>query len=115
MGGTVLSHPTKYMKIYEMIKQGWKTPAALKLGFTVNHAYIMGYVTRGPGIPCLPPTPMAAYDGGFGPVLPFEQWPNYAEAKAAVPAIKELIAKSDFVGVSNYARWVTVSSVRSLV
>lgn len=108
MGGTVLSHPKKYAQIYDMIKAAWKTPAALKLGFTVNHAYVMGYVNRGPGIPCLPPTPMAPYDGGFGPVLPFEQWPNYAEAKAAVPDIKALIAKSDFMGVSNYARWVVV-------
>lgn len=102
----MLSHPKKYAQIYDMIKAAWKTPAALKLGFTVNHAYVMGYVNRGPGIPCLPPTPMAPYDGGFGPVLPFEQWPNYAEAKAAVPDIKALIAKSDFMGVSNYARWV---------
>jgi hypothetical protein len=107
MGGTVLSHPEKYNQIYQTIRRNWRTPATLKVGFTVNHAYVMGYINRGPGIPCLPPTPMAPYDGGFGEVLPFEQWPNYAEAKAAVPAIKSLIAASDFMGVSNYARWVT--------
>jgi hypothetical protein len=64
----------------------------------------MGYINRGPGIPCLPPTPMAAYDGGFGKVLPFAQWPNHAEAVRNLPNIKKLIAASDFMGVSNYAR-----------
>jgi hypothetical protein len=60
---------------------------------------------------------MAPYDGGFGEVLPFEQWPNYDEAKANVPAIKALIAASDFMGVSNYARasnpTVTPSDIES--
>jgi len=108
MGGTIMSHPKQYLEVYRMIRKYWRSPAQLQMGFTVNHAYIMGYVNRGPGIPCLPPTPMAPYDGGFGPVLPFEQWPNYAEAKGNVPAIKELIAQSDFMGVSNYARCVFV-------
>jgi hypothetical protein len=117
MGGTVMSHPAKYLQIYDTIRKNWRTPAALKLGFTVNHAYVMGYINRGPGIPCLPPTPMAPYDGGFGPVLPFEQWPNYEEAKKNTPAIKSLIAASDFMGVSNYARapnpTVTPSDIES--
>lgn len=77
-----------------------------QVGFTLNHAYIMGYVTRGAGIPVLPNTKMAPYDGGFGAVLPFEQWPNYAEAKANVPFIRQLLEASDFMGVSNYARCV---------
>jgi hypothetical protein len=47
---------------------------------------------------------MAPYDGGFGPVLPFEQWPNHAEAKSNLPYIKQMIDASDFIGVSNYAR-----------
>lgn len=104
MGGTVLSYPKEYLLAYQMIRKYWKSPAKLRMGFTVNHAYVMGYVTRGPGVPVLPPTKMAPYDGGFGPVLPFRQWPNYQEAKANVPHIKELIAQSDFMGVSNYAR-----------
>jgi hypothetical protein len=70
----------------------------------VNHAYIMGHIVRGPAEPVLPPSPMAAYDGGWGPVLPFEQWPNYEEAKRNTPAIKKLLEASDFFGVSNYAR-----------
>lgn len=70
----------------------------------------MGYVTRGPGSPpVLPSTPMAAYDGGWGPVLPFEQWPNYQEAKKNLPAIRSFLQASDFLGVSNYARWVLKS------
>lgn len=32
MGGTVLAHPGQYLKIYNMIKQGWKNPAKLKVG-----------------------------------------------------------------------------------
>ena len=31
MGGTVLSHPAQYLKIYNMIKQGWTNPAKLKV------------------------------------------------------------------------------------
>lgn len=105
MGGTVLSWPAQYLKMYQMIKTGWKSPAQLYVGATFNHAYIMGYITRGPGTPpVLPPSPMAAYDGGWGPVLPFEQWPNYAEAKKNLPAIRKLLEASDFLGVSNYAR-----------
>lgn len=105
MGGTVLSNPAQYKKMYGMIKQGWNNPATIKVGSTFNHAYIMGYITRGPGSPpVLPPTPMAPYDGGWGPLLPFEQWPNYEEAKKNLPAIKALLEASDFLGVSNYAR-----------
>lgn len=67
----------------------------------------MGYINRGPGTPpVLPSTPMAAYDGGWGPLLPFEKWPNYAEAKKNLPDIRALLQASDFFGVSNYARWV---------
>eukprot|EP00878_Enallax_costatus_P023723 GHUV01025260.1.p1 GENE.GHUV01025260.1~~GHUV01025260.1.p1 ORF type:complete len:363 (+),score=80.93 GHUV01025260.1:1282-2370(+) len=107
MGGTVLSHPAQYLKIYNMIKQGWSNPAKLKLGATFNHAYIMGYINRGPGSPpVLPSTPMAAYDGGWGPLLPLELWPNYDEAKKNLPDIRAFLQASDFFGVSNYARWV---------
>ncbi|KAF6262006.1 hypothetical protein COO60DRAFT_1625174 [Scenedesmus sp. NREL 46B-D3] len=105
MGGTVLSNPAQYLKVYNMIRTGWKSAAKLLVGSTFNHAYIMGHITRGPGSPPpLPPTPMAALDGGWGPVLPFEQWPNYQEAKRNLPAIRQLLAASDFLGVSNYAR-----------
>lgn len=76
-----------------------------QVGATFNHAYIMGYVNRAAGYPpVLPSTPMAAYDGGWGAVLPFEKWPNYQQAKANVPAIRTLLQASDFLGVSNYAR-----------
>jgi hypothetical protein len=105
MGGTVMSYPASYLKVYNMIRNGWRSPAKLRVGATFNHAYIMGHITRGPGAPpVLPPSPMAAYDGGWGPVLPFEQWPNYKQAKANLPDIKALLEASDFLGVSNYAR-----------
>ncbi len=75
MGGTVMSYPASYLKVYNMIRNGWRSPAKLRVGATFNHAYIMGHITRGPGAPpVLPPSPMAAYEGGGGPVLPFEQW-----------------------------------------
>lgn len=105
MGGTVLSNPAQYLKVFKMIQNGWKSAAKLKVGATFNHAYIMGYITRGPGTPApLPPTPMAPLDGGWGPVLRFEQWPNYEEAKKNLPAIRQLLEAADFLGVSNYAR-----------
>ena len=103
-----MSYPKEYLEVYRLLKKYWKSPAALKVGFTVNHAYVMGYINREGGIPVLPQTPMAPLDGGFGKVMPFEQWPNYAEAKANIPAIKALLAASDFMGVSNYARCVAV-------
>jgi hypothetical protein len=107
MGGTVLSNPVQYLKVFNMIRSGWKSAAKLRVGATFNHAYIMGYINRGPGTPPpLPPTPMAPLDGGWGPVLPFEQWPNYEEAKKNLPAIRQLLEAADFLGVSNYARWV---------
>jgi hypothetical protein len=31
MGGTVMSHPGQYLKIYDMIRSGWKTPATLQV------------------------------------------------------------------------------------
>lgn len=52
--------------------------------------------------------PMGKYEGGFGPLLPFAQWPGVDRIKAVQADLKQLIATVDFVGVSNYARWVTV-------
>lgn len=31
MGGTVLSHPAQYLKVYDMIKKGWKNDGTLKV------------------------------------------------------------------------------------
>ena len=37
-------------------------------------------------------------------MLPFSQWPRYAQLKAAVPGVKRLLDTVDFYGISNYAR-----------
>lgn len=73
----------------------------------------MGYVTRKPVAEPhpTPVTKMAPYNGGWGEILPFEQWPNYKEAKENVPDIKKLLQASDFIGVSNYARYVCSGSL----
>lgn len=115
MGGTVLSNPAQYLKVYDMIRKGWKNPAALKVGSTFNHAYIMGYINHGPAPTPhpSPESPMAAYNGGWGPILPFKQWPNYAEAEKNLPDIKALLEASDFLGVSNYARADDGNSITS--
>jgi len=55
--------------------------------------------------------PMGKYEGGFGPLLPFAQWPGVDRIKAVQADLKQLMATVDFVGVSNYARWVTAMSV----
>lgn len=46
-------------------------------------------------------------EGGFGPLLPFEQWPGVARIKAVQSDLRKLFAAIDFVGISNYARCVS--------
>jgi len=46
MGGTIMTYPAQYLKVFKAIKDEWRSPAKLHVGFTVNHAYIMGHVTR---------------------------------------------------------------------
>lgn len=43
-------------------------------------------------------------EGGFGPMLPLDQWPNAARIKQVQPDLSKLVAAIDFIGVSNYAR-----------
>lgn len=48
--------------------------------------------------------PPARLDGGYGPLLPLERWPGAPALKAALPDIRALLDRSEFIGVSNYAR-----------
>lgn len=43
-------------------------------------------------------------EGGFGPLLPFEQWQDVGRIKAVQQDLKRLFLAIDFVGLSNYAR-----------
>jgi hypothetical protein len=46
----------------------------------------------------------AQLDGGWGQLLPLEQWPNYQYLSKNLPTIQHLlIDKVDIIGISNYA------------
>jgi hypothetical protein len=47
---------------------------------------------------------MGRLEGGFGPMLPIDQWPGVKRIKAVQQDLKQLMATIDFMGVSNYAR-----------
>jgi len=44
----VFSFPGNYAKMAGMIRDGWKSDAKLLVGVTLNHAYLYGYLNRGP-------------------------------------------------------------------
>lgn len=106
MGGTVFHHPQSYLKIVKALKDTTlKGNGAVDLGVMFNHGYIPGVINRGPDVVgAIPESKFWKHDGGFGPILPFAQWPHYEQLKAAVPHLKTLFSELDFFGVSNYAR-----------
>lgn len=105
MGGTLLAHPGSYLRAMSLIRQGWKAQAQLRTGVTFYHAFVTGRVNHGPGPEApIPDSPLAALDGGYGPLLPLDRWPNVERLKAVLPDVRKLLEASDFIGVSNYAR-----------
>jgi hypothetical protein len=85
MGGTLLNHPAQYLKIFKNARAAWKSPACLRLGVTFYHAYTPGQVIHKPdpkGIKPRPDSSLGALDGGYGPLLPFSQWPGVGRVSA---------------------------------
>jgi hypothetical protein len=79
MGGTLLNHPGQYLKNFKTARAAWKPPARLRLGVTFYHAYTPGQVIHKPdpkGVKPEADSPPGALDGGYGPLLPFNQWPG---------------------------------------
>jgi hypothetical protein len=84
MGGTLLNHPAQYLVIFKTIRTAWKSNARLRLGVTFYHAYTPGQVIHKPdlkGVKPQPDSPLGALDGGYGPLLPFDQWPGAARVR----------------------------------
>ena len=77
------------------------------------NSYLAGVINRAPDTHgAIPESKWWKHDGAFGRVLPFAQWPRYAQLKANVPAVKRLLDTVDFYGISNYARTpATISPV----
>lgn len=48
MGGTVFSYPKSWITIAGKIRDQYKGGANLLLGVMLNHAYLYGYINRGP-------------------------------------------------------------------
>jgi hypothetical protein len=105
MGGTVFYAPASYLKVIDRIRSEYKGPANLDVALMFNHAYLPGVINRGDDVyGALPESKMWKKDGGWGPLLPFEQWPEHARLKAALPDTHKLLETVDVLGVSCYSR-----------
>lgn len=72
-------------------------PPARSLMF--NHAYLPGVINRADDVHgALPESKMWKKDGGWGPLLPFAQWPEYARLSKALPDIQKLLSSVDVLG-----------------
>lgn len=94
MGGTVFHHPASYSKISKRIRSNLAgAPGTVLVGVLLNHAYLPGVINRGPDSPPLPlpASPLGPLSGGWGPLLPFDQWPGALEIERALPAARELL------------------------
>ncbi|KIZ04437.1 hypothetical protein MNEG_3525 [Monoraphidium neglectum] len=105
MGGTVFYAPESYLKIFRTIREEYKGPATLKTALMFNHAYLPGVINRGDDVyGAIPEGKFWKKDGGWGPLLPFDQWPEHERLSKALPAIRRLLKSVDVLGVSCYAR-----------
>ena len=105
MGGTVFYAPESYLKVANTIRKEYKGPAKLELALMFNHAYLPGIINRADDVyGAIPEGKFWKKDGGFGALLPFEQWPEHARLAKSLPAIKKLLNTVDVLGVSCYAR-----------
>jgi len=70
-----------------------------------NHAYLPGVVNRDDDVyGAIPESKFWKKDGGWGPLKPFEEWPEYERLNKALPAIHKLLKSVDVLGVSCYPR-----------
>ena len=105
MGGTVFYAPESYQKIVDKIREEYKGPANLEIALMFNHAYLPGVINRGDDeFGAIPQGKFWKKDGGWGPLLPFKQWPEHKRLQKALPAIHKLLSSVDVLGVSCYAR-----------
>jgi hypothetical protein len=66
-----------------------------------NHAYLPGLINRDDDkFGALPESVMWKKDGGWGPLLPFEQWPEHARLKVGI--CLRLIARGFFAGSAGF-------------
>jgi hypothetical protein len=112
MGASVFEYPDSYITIAQRVKKYCKGQASVKVAVMLNHAYATGSINRlAAPQPVHPPSEMAHLDGGWGPLMLFNQWPNHAILQSKLASIRKLInAQVDVLGISNYA--VTPVAVR---
>jgi hypothetical protein len=109
MGSTVFFAATSYLKVVERIRAEYKGPAALSVGLLFNGGLVAGVVNRGPD-PVKKPAgaPPAATDRAlasvWGPLKPFDSWPDAALLRPALPDIRRLLSSVDLIGISCYPR-----------
>jgi hypothetical protein len=106
MGGTVFYAPASYLKIAETIRKEYKGPAKLELALMFNHAYLPGVINRAPDPPALRSLPASKTQAlqGWGPLLPFAQWPEHDRLARQLPDLLRLLNAVDVLGVSCYPR-----------
>ena len=64
-----------------------------------NHAYLPGVINRADDVyGALPESKMWKKDGGWGPLLPFDQWPEHERLAKALPDIQKLLNSVDVLG-----------------
>lgn len=70
-----------------------------------NHALLPGVINRNEDkYGALPQSKFWKLDGGYGPLKPFEQWPEHDRLKKALPALHKLLASADVLGGWRAAR-----------
>ncbi|KAI8472826.1 MAG: hypothetical protein J3K34DRAFT_519379 [Monoraphidium minutum] len=105
MGGTVFYAPEAYQKIINKLRADYTGPAKFEIAFMFNHAYLPGVINRGDDVyGALPEGKFWKKDGGWGPLLPFEQWPEHKRLAKSLPALHRLLDSANVLGVSCYAR-----------
>ena len=100
MGGTVFFAPAAYQKIVDRVRAEYKGPAKLDIALMFNHGYLPGVINRGPDPPDMraaPATALSAFQG-WGPLKPFDQWPEHARLAKALPDIQKLLNSVDVLG-----------------
>jgi hypothetical protein len=116
MGGTVFSYPGAYLRVLKEIRAGFTGPKQnLKTGLLFNHAMLPGVLNRADDIYSpLPVDKMSKKNGGWGPVLPFRQWPLYQHLNRNLKTIHQLLNACDYLGISSYSRAGANPTVRDM-
>lgn len=106
MGATIFYAPESYQAIVDRIRSEYKGPAQVETAILLNHGYLAGVINRGPdpvNERAGPPSKLQAYQG-WGPLKPFDEWPEANRLNGSLAAIKGLLSSVDVLGVSCYPR-----------